>query len=185
VAINTGLFAATPKVRPVPPIPSTDPSLVPPLSKALKTELATYMHAETIFDTGSAGSPGEVGANTVAFFMALPDKELIALYKLGARLQEQGDNSTLPGGANPPPVAADPGFPGLSTLENFLGTLLNPRLWNRVGEVVVGGILVAVGVNAMVRAGTHPYSGRPTLKSAKSGVGVAKVAHKRIVNGPK
>jgi len=71
--------------------------------------------------------------------------------------------------------------PGVGPLPNplagiaaFLSTLTNPHLWVRVGEFAIGGILLAVGVNAMLKQGLGADA--PQIRPPKTGFSYARKA---------
>lgn len=63
-------------------------------------------------------------------------------------LNSSGD--VLPSASSAPPVTANQS--GLAAIGNFLSTLGQANLWIRVGEVILGIVLLAVGVARITRA---------------------------------
>jgi hypothetical protein len=55
------------------------------------------------------------------------------------------------------------GLTGLAAIGDFFSRLSNPNTWARVGEVAIGGLLLGIGVYALV-------SNTETGKAAKSGI---------------
>jgi hypothetical protein len=96
----------------------------------------------------------------------------------------------------PPPVNANPSNPlgGLADIGNFFHELSEGATWERVGEVLLGGILVYAGIRALTHGSTVAGSGArkaatsPVKKAAKAAVTVAapearlatRVAAKRV-----
>lgn len=51
-------------------------------------------------------------------------------------------------------TGAEDAASGLETVGQFLGDLANPHLWTRVAEFAVGGILLAIAIDQLVKGGS-------------------------------
>ena len=72
----------------------------------------------------------------------------------------------LPSVNDPPVLPPNVKVPGINSVTDFLNLLTNGHTWVRVAEFVVGGILIAVGVNAMLKQSMG--SGAPQIKPPKA-----------------
>lgn len=56
-----------------------------------------------------------------------------------------------PGSGAIPPASAAAATSGITGVTDFVSRLGNPNLWIRVAEVVVGVVLIAIGLNSMLK----------------------------------
>jgi len=142
-------------LAPAPPSDSTYPTaskLHPPLSAVTKAGMYAYLLAHGYTDNdikayiaGSGGLlskvftvPGYVASNSGASSASI-DASFIEAYTA----------VQVGGGFGKAPTSTV--GPDLNPWDWVKGTLLNGTLWTRVAEFAVGGILVAVGANAMLK----------------------------------
>jgi len=56
----------------------------------------------------------------------------------------------VPGWSQASQQAAKSAIPGYSSATGFLQTLGEPKLWERVAQVVIGGLFILFGMNALL-----------------------------------
>jgi hypothetical protein len=78
------------------------------------------------------------------------------------------------GGSGQTKKEFDPTIPGVSSVVDFLKLLANRNTWIRVGEFTIGAILLAVGVNAMLKQGLGANA--PQIRPPKTGFSYARKA---------
>lgn len=66
-----------------------------------------------------------------------------------------------------PPKLPELKVPGLGSVTDFLNTLVQPNTWIRVAEFAIGALLVAIGVNALLKQGTGVDVAGTAKKTAK------------------
>jgi hypothetical protein len=103
--------------------------------------------------------PAPAGSNGIGYFNESNAKSTAAALNASAK---EGVAKTL--------ETKIPGVSALTSVTQFLGNLANANLWMRVGEVVLGLILIAVGVAELTHA--VPIA----TKIAKTAAGAAVVA---------
>lgn len=136
------------------PVPYNPANLRPPLTGVQKTAMLAFMVGSgyasradietTISDTAGANTSlaGYVSGTSGPPLAAKVDPEFINLYK----------DATLGGHLNAnPQTSKELNVPGISSVTDFLKLLTSGNLWIRVGEFAVGAILIAVGVNGMLK----------------------------------
>lgn len=98
---------------------------------------------------------------------ALPDDQLINQYGMAYAAIQIHDTSGIT--LNPITAVQQSGLSvpnPIHSLEDFLNLLSNKNLWIRVAEFGIGGILLAVGVNAVLRPGQSLASAGGMLSPA-------------------
>lgn len=175
-------FRTTPNIRcrtitrpdPVvstPPPPFQLSELSTPLTAVQRQKIIAWCHAASVTEAMDGWSNSALPAN----FDSLPDDQLLGYYRLEAGIQQ----ITMPGiTLNPlkggslvnPATGQDVQNP-IKSVEEFLTLLSNKNLWIRVAEFGLGGVFIAVGLNAVLRPG----------KSLSSGVAKA-VTPLRVIN---
>lgn len=146
---------------PAPPIPLN--GLSPPLTADQRNRIIAWCHLASVAE----GIEGWSNSSLPANFDSLPDDQILAHYAAEVTIA----NLTNTGGFQINPITAlknssvinpltgqDVHSP-LASVEQFLGQLTNSNLWTRVAEFGIGGILLAVGLNAMLRPGQSLSSG--------------------------
>lgn len=141
----------------LPPPPFTsDQQLQTPLTASQRAAILQWLGPAEAYSIAHGWS----GVSLPPNLASLTDDQLVGLYKLvyttatfhipgmtwnpvGA-VQQAGISNPLTGQnfSNP-----------LTSIEGFLGALTNPHLWIRVAEFGIGAIILAVGVNAVLRPG--------------------------------
>lgn len=80
--------------------------------------------------------------------------------------RDPGSGQLTPGAASQ--AGAPPGLDDLSGVTDFLGRLKQGATWERAAEILIGGVLLAIGINAL-------FKGRPlqVVTGAAGAVGKA------------
>jgi hypothetical protein len=125
----------------------------------------TYMHAHP------ALAPATVYAETVtalnnakAQLGQLPSAIGSVGNNLGKIMNQFGTGTALGLGQVTKDLTPGAGWAGLLT---FLGDLTNPHTWLRVAEFLVGGILIGIGLNAILKQSTGVDVAGSAVKVAK------------------
>ena len=140
---------------PAPPYKLSE--LSTPLTATQRTQIVKWCQIAAV----SESLAGWHGSTLPANLADLPDDQLLVYYKAEAAIQ--GFN--IPGvDLNPKNALSDAGIQSpLTSINQFLGGLTNPNLWLRISEFGIGAILVAVGLNAVLRPGRSISSAIPKV----------------------
>lgn len=94
-----------------------------------------------------------------------------------ARQKYYGSNVSRGPGGIPVPGVQAPGVPsGLAAIGGFFSSLGDPHTWLRVAEVLAGLILLAVGLNAILKQSAGVDLAGGAARAARSGAKLAAVA---------
>jgi hypothetical protein len=64
-------------------------------------------------------------------------------------------------------------IPGLGNIDDFINFLRSPTLWERLGEIVAGGVILLVALKAITAQGNAPVVRNTARDTAKSAAKVA------------
>lgn len=141
---------------PSPPFTS-DQQLQTPLTAEQRSRMIQWMVPAEAYSRAH----GWTGDSLPANLSSLTDDQLIGYYKLiftMATFHIEGMTwnpvTAVREGSIINPVTGQDFQNPLTTIEGFLTALVNPHLWIRVAEFGIGAIILAVGVNAVLRPGT-------------------------------
>lgn len=136
--------------KPTPPAPPFDPAPKAPLTSAQKHAIGKYLEAYSKYQTGSVGPQ-----DTETYWVKQPDAIILNIYGLALQSHQTGnDQKTLPGGEDPGIPTGT--IPGVQSVADLIGSVLNPHTWIRVAEFTIGAILIAVAVAAVLKKDVAP-----------------------------
>lgn len=165
----------------IPPPPYPYNTVHTPLSSVEKSVILAYLKQFWAVSAGGTDPSGGLTSPTFPDFTNYSAQSIINAY-----------NSIV--GNTPTPPGADPGtaqagigpvgnlVPGITnpfkSVTDFLNVLGKQETWIRVAEFAIGGLLLAIGINAMLRSGSGGQVYQSTKQTASTGSTIAKAVVK-------